>query len=228
MASSNIPSADYITAVESICNKLKEQEAQELRADVNVLLRRVNTPKPNLTKQERKGLVQLKKDKDRLVLTTDKGVAMVVMDKEDYIYKAEELLVQPAYRKLDRDPTNRIKAKLITKLKTIKKGIRLDEGTYKIMYATGCVPSKFYGLPKIQKNGTPLRPIVSSRGSVTYGVAKVLIKVLKSLVCKSCHHVQSTSDFVNKAKKIALQLGECLTSYDVTALFTSVPIEPAL
>ena len=96
------------------------------------------------------------------------------------------------------------------------------------MYPTGCVPPKFYGLPKIHKTCTPVRPIVSSRGSVTYGVAKVLSKILKPLVGKSPHHIQSTSDFVNKAKKITLQLGDCLTSYDVTAPFTSVPIEPAL
>ena len=95
------------------------------------------------------------------------------------------------------------------------------------MYPTGCVPTKFYGLPKIHKTGTPLRPIVSIRGSATYGVAKVLSKILKPLVSKSPQHIQSTSNFVNKAKKITLQPGECLTSYDVTALFTSVPIEPA-
>ena len=35
-----------------------------------------------------------------------------------------------------------------------------------------CSPLKFYGLPKIHKAGIPLRPIVSSRGSITYGVAK--------------------------------------------------------
>ena len=75
LAPSNIPSTDYITAVEAIYNKLKEQEAQELRADVNSLFRRVQTPKPNLTKHERRGLTQLKKDKDTLVLTADKGVA---------------------------------------------------------------------------------------------------------------------------------------------------------
>ena len=40
------------------------------------------------------------------------------------------------------------------------------------MYPTGCVPSKFYELPKIHKTGNPLRPIVSSRASVTYGVLK--------------------------------------------------------
>ena len=143
LAPSNIPSTDYITVVESICNKLKEKEVQELRADVNSLLRRVHTPKPNLTKQERRGIAQLKKDKDRLVLTADKGVAMVVIDKKDYIHKAKELLGQLAYRKLDRDPTSRIKVKLITKLKTIKKETRLDEGMHKIMYLTSCVPPKF-------------------------------------------------------------------------------------
>ena len=56
---------------------------------------------------------------------------------------------------------------------------------YKAMYPTGCAPPEFYGLPKIHKTGNPLRPIVSSRGSVTYGVAIVLSKVLKPLVGKS-------------------------------------------
>ena len=73
----------------------------------------------------------------------DKGVAMAVMDKEDYINKAKELLGQPTYKRLDKDPTNRIKTKLITKLRTIKKETRLDEGMYKIMYSTGCVPPSF-------------------------------------------------------------------------------------
>ena len=88
--------------------------------------------------------------------------------------------------------------------------------------------TKFYGLPKVHKIGNPLRPIVSSRGSVTYEVAKVISKVLKPLVGNSPHHVQSTGNFVSKAKGLTLQLGECLASYDVTSLFTSVPIDPAL
>ena len=96
------------------------------------------------------------------------------------------------------------------------------------MYPTGCVPPKFYGLPKIHKPDTPLRPIVSSCGSVTYGVAKKLAKILKSLVGKSPHHINSTQDFVKQVRHITLVPGECLSSYDVSALFTSVPIDPAL
>ena len=146
-----IPNIDYITAVESMCPKLKEEDAKELRANINSLLRKAKAPKPNLTKQERLQLAQLKKDKDRVILTADKGVPMVVMDKEDYITKVEELLSQPANRVLPTDPTNQIKAKLITKLRKIKKDNNLEEGMYKAMCPTGCIPPMFYGLPKIHK-----------------------------------------------------------------------------
>ena len=110
---------------------------------------------------------------------------MVIIDKEDYNNKPWELLAKPAYRVIPRDPTNKIKAQIITKLRKVKKETNMDEGTYKAMYPTGCVPPKFYGLPKIHKTGNPYRPIVSSRGSVTYRVAKLLSKALKPLVGNS-------------------------------------------
>ena len=185
IASNNIPNLDYITAVETMCGKLKEEDAMALRTDINALLRKAKIPKSNLTKEERIGLTQLKKDQDRVVLTADKEIALMVMDKQEYISKAEALLAQPAYKTIPRDPTNKIKAQLITKLRRIKRENNLDEGMYKAMYPTGCVPPKFYGLPKIHKTGNPLRPIISSRGSVTYGVAKVISKVFKPLVGKS-------------------------------------------
>ena len=114
-----------------------------------------------------------------MVLTADKGVAMVVLDKEDYIQKAGNLLEQSVYKTIDRDPTNSIKTKLIQILRRLKRETCMDEGTYKAMYPTSGTPPKFYRLPNIHKMGTPHKSIVSSRDSVTYGVTKVLVKVLK-------------------------------------------------
>ena len=153
---------------------------------------------------------------------------MVIMDRQDYINKANSLLNQNTYRSIPRDPTNTIKSKLISILKRVKNQTGLDSNTYKSMYPTGCVPPKYYGLPKIHQLDTPLRPIVSSCGSVTHGVAKELAKILKLLVGKSPHHINSTQDFVEQAKHITLVPGESLSSYDVSALFTSVPVDPAL
>ena len=56
---------------------------------------------------------------------------------------------------------------------------------------------------------------------------KELGKILKPLVGKSPHHINSTQGFVEQAKHFKLEPGQCLSSYDVSALFTSVPIDPA-
>ena len=64
-----------------------------------------------LARPEAQAIRELKGDKDRLVLTGDKGVAIIVMDRQDYINKSNNLLAQPAYRPIPRDPTNKIKAK---------------------------------------------------------------------------------------------------------------------
>ena len=170
----HIPNVDYITAVESICAKLKEEYAMELRADINFLLRKVQAPKPNLTRQEKLRLVQLKKDKDRVILTEDKRVDMVVMDREDYITKAESLLSQPAYRLLP--TTNQIKAKLITKLRRIKKDNNLEEGLYKAMYPTGCIPPSFMGYLKSLKQVINLGQYFQAGGQSLVGLQNSLAK----------------------------------------------------
>ena len=179
------PNVEYITAIEAACMKLSQQDAEERRAEVNRVLRSSHPPKPNLTKAQNLALRDLKMDRDCIVLTADKGVVMAIMDRQDYIKKANSLLNQNTYRSIPRDPTNSIKNKLISILKGVKNQTGLDSNTYKSMYPTGCVTPKFYGLPKIHKPDTPLRPIVSSCGSVTYGVVKELAKILKPLVGKS-------------------------------------------
>ena len=67
---------------------------------------------------------------------------------------------------------------------------------------------------------------MSSRGEVSYETAKELARIVKPLVVKSPHCVYNTSKFVQQIKCIQLQQGECIMSYDVKALFTSIPIGP--
>ena len=45
---------------------------------------------------------------------------MVIMDRQDYISKANNLLSQNSYKTIQWDPTNTIKNKLITILKRVK------------------------------------------------------------------------------------------------------------
>ena len=222
------PVGEYISQIERMCQQLKQGKVEELRGETKSILKNIQPPRPNISKEEAKAIQELKRDKEKIILTTDKGVSMVVLDKEDYIKKSEDLLKQNTYRELVADPTNKYKNKLINLLKTIKSEGGMNNNTYKRLYPTGAVSPKYYGLPKIHKAGVPLRPIISSRGSATYETAKELAKIIKPLVGRSPHHVQNNKDFLESIRNIKLQPDECIMSYDVSALFTSIPIDPAI
>ena len=78
-----------------------------------------------------------------------------------------------------------MKTKLISLLKKIKSEGGINDNQYRKMYPTGAVPPKFYGLPSVHKRDIPLRPIVPSRGSISYEVAKEVARIFKLLVGSS-------------------------------------------
>ena len=86
------PYGEYIKAIESACQSLDPNSAKELRSDVYNVLRHPCQLKTNLRKEEITAIKQLKADKERIIQTADKGIALVVMDRSDYIKKANELL----------------------------------------------------------------------------------------------------------------------------------------
>ena len=221
------PITEYIAAIEQVCSKLKPGEAEELRGEVKAIIKRSCNP-PNITREEWKAVKELKEDKSRMVLTADKGVALVVMDTADYKKKSKDLLQQPTYQPIPTDPTSKYKNKLINMLKSIKAEGGISEAVYKKLYPTGAGSPKFHGLPKKHKEGLPLRPIVSSIGAVTYHTAKELARILKPLVGRSPYHIQNSLDFIQQIQGIQLQPNQCMVSFDVKALFTSVPVQPAI
>jgi hypothetical protein len=84
------------------------------------------------------------------------------------------------------------------------------------------------GLPKIHKANVPLRPIVSCRGTPLYNTAKLVARVIKPLVGKSSHHVENSQDLIKKLRNVNVSDNEIMASFDVTALFTNVPIKESI
>ena len=174
-----------------------------------------------------KAIQELKKDTPRLVLTADQGMSLVVMYTAEYKKKAE-LLQQPTYQPIPTDPTSKYNNKLVSTLKSIMVEWSISEAVYKRLHPTGAGSPKFYGLPKIHKEGMPLRPTESSIGAVTYLTSKELSRILNAMVGKSPYHIQKSQDFIQQIQGIQLQPNQCMVLYDVKALFTSVPIQPAI
>ena len=107
-----------MTAAEVACQCLKPSEADEFRAKIARILKQARPSKPNISKEGWKAIKELRADKDCLVVTTEKGVALVVIDKKDYILKMNQLLEDKnTYRLLKMDPTNKHKNRLINILR---------------------------------------------------------------------------------------------------------------
>ena len=100
----------------------------------------------------------------------------------------------------------------------------IPQPLYWKIYPTAEEAPKLYGTPKIHKKDYPLRPIVSSIGSISYKAARAVADILSPLVGKTIHHVQNSKDFVKKLEKVEIPPGRKMVSYDVSALFTSIPI----
>ena len=70
-----------------------------------------------------------------------------------------------AYKLLKKDTTNKIKAKLLKKLKALKGNEFTDNKLYCYLKPTDQSLPRFYGQLKVRTVGVPIHPIVSCSGS---------------------------------------------------------------
>ena len=66
-----------------------------------------------------------------------------------------------------------------------------------------------------------MKLIAFGMNSITYALAKHLTDLLKTLVGTSKTHIQNSKDLVDKLVEVEIEEGKVLTSFDVTAMFTS-------
>ena len=85
-----------------------------------------------------------------------------------------------------------------------------------------------YGLPKIHKNGTPMRPIISTINSPTYKLSKELARILAPLGGNTLYTVKNSAEFVERMQGMEVSSHDRLVSFDVKSLFTQVPVDEAL
>ena len=69
---------------------------------------------------------------------------------------------------------------------------------------------------------------MSSINSPAYPLSKELARILSPLVGWTCYTVKNLTHFVNLLAEIEIEKEEKMVSFDVTSLFTKVPIQDAL
>ena len=196
VSSSKVPITEYIAVTKSICDELGENttgkdctEIYQKTKEVLQHFKEKKGPTHNITKQEKEAIKTLREDSSWVVLTADKGVALVVMDKNQYIEKCMALLNDTKTYKPCKDTTKKLHREVQESLRKLNRehgSSRLYDWSklhYNCLLPTGnsSPAPRFYGLPKIHKANCPMRPIVSACGTATYQLAKFLTKILQKV-----------------------------------------------
>ena len=222
VAPNKVPERDIIAGMEALARQLDTQTGMKLRRIVKDCLEKAGPPSPNLTRQQQQAVSTV------VILPADKGNATVVMDTSAYQSKIDDILSDDNYRQIRKDPTKKLERELSERLKHLEFIGKLPPGLRKRLNPSHSYIPQLYGLPKVHKDGIPLRPIVSTIGSVNYNLAKEMTRILNPLTGTTPSHILNSTHFVQLSHKVKLDDKDLMVSFDVCGLFTKVPIDEAM
>ena len=161
-------------------------------------LMKIEMPKDNfnnLTSKERKALYYLENDKN-IIKGADKGSAVVVWDREDYIKEAEKQLgVSDVYEEVPDDAEPLIST-IHTTLEKIRKRGDLKKENIQYFKVKDPKFASFYLLPKIHKRlyDIPGRPVISNCGYYTENISAILDFHLQPLAQAVKSYIKDTNN----------------------------------
>ncbi|BHF80532.1 hypothetical protein SprV_0702366000 [Sparganum proliferum] len=224
----NTTDADPVTFIASFESVLRQTGATDeakdlLRHQVSSLLMSYRKTH-SLLRDEQKALRELKADTEIVILPADKGRSTVILDKVDYRHKALLLLNdRQSYKVSDAASLKSLVAKVNRILTRLKKDKVITVKDWYMAKPAETAMARFYGLPKVHQPDVPLRPIVSIRGTPTYGLASWLFQKLRFLTAGSQTTVHSAEQFLDKVRAVTIEPNERMVPFDVVSLFTSIP-----
>ena len=191
----------------------------------------------NLTQEEHDAFIQLL-DIDNLVIQkTDKGNAIVIVDKNVYNDKIESILSDNTkFQKVNFSKINKELDYLMDEEAEIKvflkdlhtKGV-ISDAEFERLTPHGSQPGILYGLCKVHKEcvdkSPPFRPILSAIRTPSYELAKFLVPMLSDLT-KNEYVTKDSFSFAKEVKNQDASL--FMTSFDIDSLFTNLPLDETI
>ncbi|BHF73767.1 hypothetical protein SprV_0401685000 [Sparganum proliferum] len=139
-----------------------------------------------MVRGQRKAVRELKVDAELVILPADKGRSTVILDKVDYRHKALMLLNDREFYKVsDAASLKALVTKVNRNLVRLKKAKVITVKYWYMAKPAETAMARFYGLPKVHKPDVPVGPVVSLRGTPTYGLASWLFQKLRFLTAGS-------------------------------------------
>jgi hypothetical protein len=180
----------------------------------------------NLSVIEQQALKELAQNTNIIIKPADKGGAVVILNKIDYINEANnQLKDKRTYTRLTKDITLDKQKEINEYLKECLERKWISENEYKYLCTYQPRTALFYLLPKIHKpqRPPPGRPIVSACGSITEKISEFVDAIIRPYVQIQASYIKDTQDFLQKISGTQTRPSTILATIDVSSLYTNIP-----
>ena len=166
-----------------------------------------------------------------MIKGADKGSAVVVWDREDYVKEAENQLGDTnIYEEVpnDAEPLMNI---ILNTLENIRKRGDVCTDTLNYFLIKDVKFARFYLLPKIHKrlSNVPGRPVISNCGYYTENISSFLDFHLQPIAKKVKSYIKDPNDFLKKLRSLTnLPGNSLLCTMDVVGLYPNIPHDKGL
>ena len=184
-------------------------------------------PRENISLEEKLAITSLKNNSEIVIKPADKGSAVVVMNRCDYLAEGyRQLSDRKFYQQLESNPTDDYRKEINSVIDSMYARGEIDTSVHNYLYSHECRTSVFYLLPKIHKGVTPPpgRPILSANGCPTEKISQFVDHFLSKTASAHASYVKDTTHFLQIIRNIdRLPPGSLLASFDVQSLYTNIP-----
>ena len=182
---------------------------------------------PNLSSSELYALKSFKSDYNVVIKEADKGSAVVVWDRGDYIMEADrQLNDRQVYEEIEVDPTVELVKTINNRLQELRAEVPGLAEVTDYLQVKDSKLGRFYLLPKIHKGLSSVkgRPVISNCGTITEHISEYLDYHLNTLVGPTRSYVKDTNHLLARLDKLGkIPEGALICTFDVVGLYPSIP-----
>ena len=206
-----------------------ERKLEGLKSKIMKLYTRHKTQEqPNVSSSVRRNLTHLKADQDLVIKQSDKCKSFVLLDKNDYLQKAQS--ITDSYQKIDKNPTRSLEEETKDLMRNTLQN-KIPQDHLKRLLPQHARTAEFYGLPKTHKTDNPLRPIVAACGDPLDKLSWFLQLILGQLLQFVPTHLPNSDVFLARLREafpVRLPENSIVFTMDVRNLYGSIPIQEGI
>ena len=149
------------------------------------------------------------------------------MNKQEINNKTEKFFSENNITQITKDPTIKYQKQINKFINNAKYIIQKENIKYLKQIKPN--PPKLNALPKIHKPNIPIRPLINNTQAPSHKIAKHLDKLIrKHINLTNNTSVKNNIELVKKLEHIHILHNSTLASFDITNLYTNVPVKDTI